>query len=117
MSNGPYSVAESSASNGRKVGYIDYANSYVEFKVSVPSSGYYVIAARTGNGTSRGYWATHKLSVNGGTESNFHVANAGWNNWGTSTAKVWLNAGNNKIRFRKGDHYAEIDCLDVFLVQ
>jgi Glycosyl hydrolases family 43 len=112
LANGPYAVSEPSASTGRKVGYIDYDNSYVEFTVTVNVFGYYILAARTGNGTSGGSWATHRLSVNGSQPQPFYVAN-----WGMSTAKVWLNQGQNTVRFTKGDHYAEIDCLDVFATE
>jgi len=117
LANGPSAVNEASASDGKKVGYIDNVSSYVQFNVSAPTAGYYILAVRTGNGTSGQPWATHTLSVNGGAGSNFYTAYSGWNNWGTSTAKVYLNAGSNSIRFTKGSNYAEIDCMDVYVFQ
>ncbi|QGG57456.1 family 43 glycosylhydrolase [Paenibacillus sp. B01] len=114
LGGGAAATNEASASGGRKVGYIDTAASYVQFTVSAPAAGWYVLAARTGNGTSGQPWAIHGLSVNGGAASNFYVAYSGWNNWGTSTAKVYLNAGSNTVRFTRVSNYAEIDSLDLF---
>lgn len=105
---------EASASGGKKVGYLDTTSSYAQFTVSAPSAGWYVLAVRNGNGTSGQPWAIHSLSVNGGAASSFYVAYSGWNNWGASTAKVYLNAGTNTIRFTGSSNYAEIDCMDIF---
>lgn len=110
-----YITNHPSASNGAKVGHIDDNNSYVQFNVTVPTSGYYTVVARTDNGTSGGYsvWANFKLSVNGGATSNFSVTNSGWDNWTNATAKVFLNAGSNTIRFTYDTNYAEIDEIDI----
>lgn len=118
LMNGPRVVDESSASGGKKVGYIDHFNSsYVEFTVYVKHAGEYIVGARNDNGTFGGPWAIHTLSVNGGEGSNFYVAYSGWNNWGLSTAKIHLNKGFNTIRFTKKEHFAEIDSIDIFSVK
>ncbi|NHM30989.1 hypothetical protein [Neobacillus terrae] len=52
--------------------------------------------------------------MNGGSGSNFYTINSGWNNWGISTANVYLKAGENKFRFIKKVGYVEYDSLDVF---
>ncbi|PZE22170.1 family 43 glycosylhydrolase [Paenibacillus xerothermodurans] len=112
--NGPQTAAEVSASGGKKVGYIDHADSYVEFQVYAQHAGDYIVGARTGNGTTGRPWAIHTLSVNGGAGSNFYTAYSGWNNWGLSTAKVHLNKGVNTIRITHKEHFAEIDSIDLF---
>jgi GH43 family beta-xylosidase len=114
FANGPRAVAETTAAEGYKLGYIDSTSSYVEFTVSVPRAGEYIVSARTGNGTAGGPWAVDTLSVNGGPGSNFYVAYSGWNRWGNATARVQLLAGNNTLRFTKKEHYAEFDSIDVF---
>jgi hypothetical protein len=116
LANGPATASEASASGGVKVGYIDSTSSYVQFTVTVPVSGTYVIAARSGNGTTGVTDATavDSLSVNGGGASDFAVAYSGWNNWGMASARVSLNAGSNTVRLTKKTNYAEIDCLEVF---
>ncbi|MNR07696.1 Carbohydrate binding module (family 6) [compost metagenome] len=105
----------SSASNGAKVGHIDNNSSYVQFNVTVGTAGYYTVIARTDNGTSGGYgvWANFKLSVNGGAGSNFSVTNSAWDHWTNASAKVYLNAGSNTIRFTRDTNYAEIDSIDI----
>ena len=117
LANGALVVSTPTASGGKKAGYIDNNTRYVEFTVNAPTAGTYVLYARTDNGTAGGPWAYHTLSVNGGAGSNFYVANSGWDNWGTSTARVYLNAGANKVRFTGNTNYAEIDELDVFPYQ
>ncbi|NHM30637.1 DUF1349 domain-containing protein [Bacillus sp. C11] len=52
--------------------------------------------------------------MNGGSATNFYTVNSGWNNWGISTANVYLNSGENKICFTKKVGYVEYDSLDVF---
>ncbi|MDO3409994.1 family 43 glycosylhydrolase [Saccharibacillus sp. CPCC 101409] len=104
------------SSGGAKVGYIDTDSSYVEVDVNAATSGTYILYARTGNGTAGGAWSTLKLSVDGGAASDFYVANQGWDNWGTSTRKLTLSAGNHTIRFAKGTGYAELDEFDLFRI-
>ncbi|WP_169306545.1 family 43 glycosylhydrolase [Cohnella pontilimi] len=112
LANGPRVVDEASASGGKKVGFKDNLDSYIEFTVTVENAGYYVLAARTGTGI--GGWALDSLQINGGGATNFYVINSGWNNWGMATANVYLEAGVNKVRFTKKVGYAEYDCLEVF---
>src|SRR5690606_30440847 len=51
------------ASAAKYVGQIDYADSYVEFTVDVPTTGAYSMEIGYGNGTSN--TSTHQMSVNG----------------------------------------------------
>jgi GH43 family beta-xylosidase len=104
-------VNHGAASNLKKVGYIDFADSYVQFNVNVPDAGKYRIFVRYGNGM--GTTATHNVSVNGGTSSPIYYGSYGWDNWKWQTIDVNLNAGNNTIRFTKGTSYAELDSIEV----
>lgn len=101
---------------GQYVGQIDYSDSHVEFNVNVPTTGLYSMTVRYANGT--GSDSTHYLSINGGSPETVTYANTGhWFHSGsgaTLTRNVSLNAGNNTIRFSKGDiGYAELDYIDI----
>jgi GH43 family beta-xylosidase len=100
------------ASNGRVVGYIDYADSYVEFySLNVPTAGNYAVTVRFANGS--GATSTHNVSVNGIATTSVSYPHTGWDNWTSTTIRVNLNAGNNTIRFSKGTNYAELDYIDI----
>ncbi|MCM3698074.1 family 43 glycosylhydrolase [Paenibacillus macerans] len=109
-----YASSSPNGSGGSKAGHIDTAASYVEFDVYVATTRNYILSARTANGTSGGDWSYWIFSVNQSNVGNFYVTNKGWENWGTSTARLTLNAGWNKIRFAKGNGYAELDFFDLF---
>ncbi|CAF1602965.1 unnamed protein product, partial [Didymodactylos carnosus] len=117
LKNGPYSRSEVSASNGLKVGHIDNSDSSVEFSVQCSKAGWYIVIVRTGNGSSGNALASHKLSVNNGGTSEVFTVYSGWNNWGSLTLRLKLNAGTNTLKVTKGQNFAEIDCLDVFIDQ
>lgn len=106
-------AASPNGSGGAKAGYIDTADSFAQYTVHVPSAGEYILLARTANGTAGGGWSHLLLSVNGGPSSQFHITNKGWENWTLSTARIHLNAGENTIRFTKGEGYGEIDFFDI----
>ncbi|WP_438495856.1 family 43 glycosylhydrolase [Paenibacillus sp. IHBB 3054] len=108
-----YASASPKGSGGLKAGHLDTAASYVEFSVQAASAGEYILLARTANGTAGGNWSNLQLSVNSGPSSPFYITNKGWENWGLSTARVQLKAGQNKIRFAKGEGYGEIDFIDI----
>lgn len=109
-----YASGSPNGSGGNKAGHIDTTDSYVQFNVYAATAGDYILSARTGNGTSGGDWSYLILTVNGGGASNFYITNKGWENWGTSTKRITLNAGYNTIRFAKGNGYGELDCFDIF---
>lgn len=108
---GAYAASHPSASGGSKAGHIDNNDSYVEFDVNAAAEGTYILLARVDNGTND--WSALKLSINNGAASNLYVTNKGWDNWSIATARVNLNAGNNKVRFAHGTGYAELDCFDI----
>lgn len=104
-------INEGSASNGKKVGFIDFSDSYVQFNVNVPEAGSYKMYVRYGNGT--GESATHNVSINGGSNGTVSYGSYGWNNWKWVTKNVSLNAGNNTIRLSKGTGKTELDAIEV----
>jgi GH43 family beta-xylosidase len=110
-------VSGANSSGGAHVGSIDTVESGVTFTVSVPSSGTYMLAARTGCGMDDVTSATHLVSVNNGSSISLRTVESGWGNWGTAYARISLNAGTNTIAFSKGDSFAELDAIDLFLVQ
>jgi GH43 family beta-xylosidase len=105
-------VTRGDASNGKKVGYIDYADSAVRFTVSVAAAGSYTVTIRYGNGS--GATSSQNLSVNGGAARSISYPNTGWDNWSSAYADVTLNAGSNTLTFTKGANYAELDFIEVF---
>lgn len=104
-------ASQASASNGQKVGYIDYADSFVEFRVNVPSSGTYTLRTLYSNGWGS---SSHNISVNGGAPFSQSYANNGVDVWTAATTTVNLNAGTNTIRFTKGAQFTELDYIEVY---
>lgn len=104
-------VASPTALEGKKVGYIDYANSYVEFEVYVPSTGDYDLQIWYSNGT--GSLSSHNVSVNGGSFFTVAYESHGWDVWYDSIFTVALNKGRNTVRFTKGLGAAELDSLNI----
>jgi hypothetical protein len=98
-------------------GFVDYINpsaDYIQWTVSVPSTGSYTLDFRYGNGG-----ATNRpleLRVNQAlVNSSLPFASTGtWTNWSLSSAPVSLNAGTNTIRLTAiGSSGANIDSLTV----
>lgn len=98
------------ASGGRKVGYIDYADSAVRFTVSAPAAGGYTLSIRYANGWGP---ASHNVSVNGGSPVEVQYQNNGFDTWTTATTPVTLAQGTNTITFTKGAGFAELDWIEL----
>ncbi|WP_284238266.1 family 43 glycosylhydrolase [Paenibacillus glycanilyticus] len=111
---GPSVLRENTASGGKKITNMKNANDKAQFTVNVPEAGMYVLSVRNANGTSSAADASHILSVNGNSGAKLSIVYSGWNRWGASTAKVYLQQGDNIIRFSAGANLAEIDSMDVF---
>jgi len=105
------------ASNGKYVGQIDYADSYVEYSVQAPSAGEYELTIGYANGTEN--VSTQELTVNGVAEGTVAYEPTGGWTWsgltGTAIASVSLNVGANTIRLTKGEAggYAELDYIQL----
>jgi len=102
------------ASNNEYVGYINGANSSVEFLTNAFQAETYAVVVRyaAGDGAS-----SQKLSVNGATPTT--VAYPKTAAWGTFPAgqvvvlDVALRKGRNSLKFTKGDGFAELDRIDL----
>lgn len=103
------------ASNGKYVGFINNADSYVQFNVSVTESGNYSMSIGYANGT--GAVSTHALSVNGEQATVVsYPATGAWSSGAagsiqTAVVNVRLNTGANTIRLTKASSYAELDYI------
>lgn len=97
-------------SQGATVGKIDYADSFVEMNVWVPTAGDYTanVAYDAGFGA-----ATHKVSANGVSQGTISYPNTGWGNVREARINVRLKAGQNTIRFARGDRWAQIDHVEI----
>lgn len=101
------------ASNGAKVGFINFSDSFVEFAVRVPSAGAYTVLPRYTNGT--GATSAHAVTVNGSPAGSVsYPPTVDWARyqWGQLTAN--LNAGTNAIRFTYSGTFAELDQIAVY---
>ena len=100
-------------SAGKYVGKIDYSDSSVQFNnVYASKAGTYTLEIAYASG-SEGY-ATHLLSVNGGTAQTVKYPPIdGFGKFTRAYATVTLNQGNNAISLAKGNNFAELDYISV----
>lgn len=93
------------ASNGKYVGQIDDADSYIEYTVNAAAAGDYKLTIGYANGTEA--VSTHELLVNGTAAGKVSYApTGGWTwsgNTGVAETQVTLRAGSNTIRLTKGE--------------
>ncbi|MGW0331181.1 MGH1-like glycoside hydrolase domain-containing protein [Streptomyces sp. NPDC003011] len=103
----------STASNGKYVGQIDFADSAVTFTVDAPGAGTYPVTVHYANGTAG--TSTHNVVVNGDTANPVTVSYAPTGSWGqfseskSVTVQVPMKAGANTLKFTKGTGFAELD--------
>lgn len=102
--------SNTSASGGKKVGHIDFEDSYIEFNVQVPK-GEYTLKVRYGNGM--GQDSSHNVSVNGGDSQELIYKALGWDTWKNAEMDVTFTQEQNVIRLSKGKLYAEIDSIEL----
>ncbi|MGW6984867.1 family 43 glycosylhydrolase [Streptomyces sp. NPDC054932] len=105
------------AVGGRAVGFIDHADSFVEFKVFAASGGPHTLWVRFANGSRDGAGgpasASHRLSVNGKKAGAVDYPFTGWDDWRTSAVSLILRDGWNTVRLSKGDRHAELDGVEL----
>lgn len=105
------------ASNGKEVRYINESDSSVEFQnIKVDEAKNYTILIRYSNGES--IEASHMVTVNGrqiGTVN--YPVTANWDRYLWSSFTCYLNEGVNSIKFTKNVGYAELDCIQVSVVE
>nr|2WZ8_A Chain A, CELLULOSOME PROTEIN DOCKERIN TYPE I [Acetivibrio thermocellus] len=104
---------DNAASGGQYVGWIgNGSNNYLQFNnVYVPQAGTYRMVVQFANAEVFGQHSYNNnvvdrycsISVNGGPEKGHYFFNTrGWNTYRTDIIDVYLNAGNNTIRFYNG---------------
>ncbi|GAB3410636.1 family 43 glycosylhydrolase [Flindersiella endophytica] len=106
----------SSASGDAVAAYIDYDDSWVDFRVYAPRSGSYTAKVGYANGSVDGSTqqaATHRVYVNGTAAGTVTYPFTGWDNWQEAAIDVQLSEGWNTIRLRHDTWYAELDYLDL----
>lgn len=103
-------VNNTSASNGKKVGYIDFEDSFIEFNVDVPA-GEYTLKVRYGNGM--GQSSSHKVAVNGESVGEVLYQSNGWDSWYFVEKDIILTGNEDKIKISKGHLYAELDFIEL----
>ncbi|WP_374776109.1 family 43 glycosylhydrolase [Streptomyces sp. NBC_01310] len=107
------------ALDGRAVGHIDHADSFVEFDVFAASQGRHALWVRFANGSRNGggdggpATASHHLVVNGKAAGAVHYPHTGWDRWDTSAASLTLRKGWNTVRLSTGERHAELDSIEV----
>ena len=115
LSHGACTIRDGTASNNTKVGHIDHPESSVVFTIHCAKEGKYVIVIRNCNGSANKAAASHWLTVNHDKPVELSVINSGWDQWGAGMVHVHLKEGANTLTIKKGNHYAEIDGLDLIL--
>ena len=117
LNNPRYIPNNLSASNQTKVGYIDLPESVVEFTIQCPKAGTYVIVIRNANGTDGKVDASHWLTINNGTRIEIPVVYGGWDMWTAGIIRAEFKQGANILTIMKGNNFAELDEIDIFLYE
>ncbi|AZP03569.1 exo-alpha-sialidase [Jeotgalibaca ciconiae] len=99
------------ASEGEKVGDINFSNSRIKFtNVAVSEDGEYEMLIRYDNGYSQE--AKHKLIINGVQQSDVvYPKTKHWGRFQWVTVKIQLGEGINTIELSHKENFAEIDCI------
>jgi lysophospholipase L1-like esterase len=100
-----------SASGGGKVGYLDNADSFVEFNVTAPAAGRRRMYVRAANGTATA--CSQRVTVNGRPQGLLRYPRYGRDRWTITGADVPLSAGHNTLRISHDTCSAEIDSIDL----
>jgi hypothetical protein len=104
------------ASGGAYIGGIDYPDSFVCFRVSVPSNGLYQMFVRYACNTNSFPPASQFVTVNGQSQGVIlYPGTAGWANadMRTATRLVSLVQGTNKVMLSHATNYAEVDFMEL----
>lgn len=105
------------ASGGKKVGYIDFDDSYLEWNLTVPTAGTYDILVRYGNDPTNAAGTSQFVYVNGVPRGSVQYPRTAWDNWTFKKVPVELQAGANTFRLVKGSGYTELDMIRVPIPQ
>ncbi len=112
INNAGVRTGASGASNDAVVAWIDYSDSWVEFRnLYVPRSGTITFRVRYAAGAGD---ASYGVYHDGGWVGWISLPHTGWDNWRDGYIDIYLTEGYHTIRFTKGANYAEFDRLDVW---
>ncbi len=107
---------DASASNGAKVGGLDFSDSSVTVRVNSEKGGRATLGVRFANGSERGGYplvARHAVAVNGQAAGELAYPHTRWGNWNVIEYEVALEPGWNTVSLTRLAWYAEIDAIDV----
>ena len=94
------------------VDQFDALGKYVDFSISVPSSGDYSLVFRYAN--AGGYYASAKVYFDGEYEAlGVFPSLSDWNTWSTAEVGKYLTAGTHAVRIAYNNHAINLDCLQV----
>jgi lysophospholipase L1-like esterase len=102
----------SSASGGAKVGYLNNADSFVQFQVTAATAGPYRLYLRASSGTVSPV-CSQRVTVDGRADGRLTYPGYGRDQWAISGADVSLNAGRNTLRVSHGTCPAELDAIEL----
>ncbi len=94
-----------------KVGYLNYPDSYVEFSVTSPDTGWHRVFVRGANGMKG--TCTQTVRVNGRPQGTVRYPGYGWDHWTITAFTTWLRAGTDTLRFSHATCAAELDAIDI----
>lgn len=113
LSSGAVAEQEETASGGAKVIFEEGKGS-LQWAVSAPEAGEYVLSFRVCNGSAGQAPASLSLTVNDKQENDVFVNFSGKNHWGTYAATIHLNKGNNDISVAPFMNDAELDYMEAY---
>lgn len=111
-------VDDASASGGRKVGGMDFADSSVTLRVWSDKGGRATLGIRFANGSERGGYpleSSDRVSTNGRRADVVVFPHTRWGNWQRIEHPVHLRRGWNTITMTRATFYTEIDAVDVWM--
>ena len=110
VNNGVRLMTRAASGNG-KVGYLNYADSYVEYAVTVPRAAAYRLYVHAADGM--GAPCRQKLTVDGAPQADLTFTDTGWDDWTVAAADVSLKAGRNTVRLTRSVCSVELDAIDL----
>jgi hypothetical protein len=110
VNNGVRLTTRAASGNG-KVGYLNYADSYIEYSLTVPRTGAYRLYVHGADGMDAP--CRQKLTVDGRPQGDLTFADTDWDDWTVAAASVSLAAGRNTLRLARSVCSVEIDAIDL----
>ena len=109
-------IYSASGSGNKKVGYLDFADSWIEFPFYIENSGFYEIKIVYANGTEDNgnpVSSEFLLTANNDSSKTLQLPYTGWGSWSQIYNIQVLPSGKNVIRINKSLHYSEFDYIEI----